>query len=120
MKKLYTARDSLEAHFLRNLLEAQGIHSTVLGDALGAARGELPMTQETLPAVWVNSEDVERAQDLVEEYENRGAPADEDDLERVGWTCPNCGEVIEGQFGMCWNCQTVRGIDEQSGNTTMP
>jgi predicted RNA-binding Zn-ribbon protein involved in translation (DUF1610 family) len=29
------------------------------------------------------------------------------------WTCPNCGEQIEKDFAVCWNCEAERpeGID---------
>ena len=38
--------------------------------------------------------------------------ADEKAPARVGdWTCPNCREVIEGQFSECWSCQTQRPVD---------
>lgn len=98
--KLYTARDSLEAHYLRSLLAERGIAATVMGETLGAARGELPATQETLPSVWVNQADMEHAvpiaRDLAESSHHppTGEP----------WTCPNCGEIIEPQFAACWNC----------------
>ena len=25
------------------------------------------------------------------------------------WTCPNCGEEVEGNFDICWNCGAERG-----------
>jgi len=71
MEKIFTGEDSMEAHFVRNLLEAQGIRAQVLGEILGAARGELPLTEETRPGVWVNSEDVERAMVVVDEFARR-------------------------------------------------
>ena len=71
MKKIYTARDSMEAHFVRCLLEREGIEAGVFGEPLGLARGELPFTPDTLPSVWVKSEDAERAIDIVGEYDQR-------------------------------------------------
>ena len=78
MIKIYEARDSLEAHFLRNLLESAEIRAKVLGETLGAARGELPMTSETLPSVWINPDDLGKAQGIVEEYERKQKERDED------------------------------------------
>ena len=63
MVKVYSARDGLEAHFIRNLLEGEGIRAAVLGETLAFGRGDLPMTQETLPGVWVNPEDEQIARD---------------------------------------------------------
>ncbi|UCD29296.1 MAG: DUF2007 domain-containing protein [Planctomycetota bacterium] len=108
MKKVYGARDLMEAHFVRCLLEREGIKAAVLGEMLGTARGELPLTQQTLPSVWVKPEDFERAMPLVDQYE-AGYFADEaEDVPPPPepWICPNCSEQIEGQFTHCWKCQT--------------
>ena len=113
MKKVYTARDSMEAHFVRCLLEREGIEAVVFGEPLGLARGELPLTLQTLPSVWVRSEDVEQAVEIVEEY-NQGCDMEGEDemFEPLApWTCPNCGEEIEGHFTDCWKCQTPRPGD---------
>jgi hypothetical protein len=29
------------------------------------------------------------------------------------WTCPQCGERIEGQFGVCWQCGAERPFEEE-------
>ena len=51
------------------------------------------------PEVWLLSDgDFEAASKLVEEWR---AAADE---ERKSWTCPECHEVISGQFDTCWRC----------------
>ena len=44
----------------------------------------------------------ERARELVEQ-ELHGPG-----LEEPAWTCPGCGERIEGQFTECWNCGRER------------
>lgn len=71
MIKIYEAHDSLEAHFLRNLLEAAGVRAEVLGELLGMARGGLPMTSETLPSVWINPGDTKKAMTVVEDFEQK-------------------------------------------------
>ena len=111
MKKIYSARDSLEAHFLRHMLEAQGIEAKVLGDILGMARGELPLTTETLPSVWVKVKDAPAAAAIVEEFENRGDTPIDPELDDTPWQCPHRNETIEGQFTACWKCQNPRGGD---------
>lgn len=101
--KLYAARDGMEAHHLRAMLEAEGIEATVMGELLGTARGELPLTQETLPSVWVDESDMEAAARVVERLQD--PPIEEG---KPDWTCPACGEQIERQFDACWHCETER------------
>ena len=77
------------------------------------ARGGVPLTEETLPAVWVGEEDAERAREIVQEFESRKREeiSDEDTAEQENWTCPTCGEIIEGKFSHCWKCQTGQTED---------
>lgn len=111
MKKIYSARDALQAHFLRHMLEAQGIEAKVLGDILGMAKGELPFTTDTLPAVWVREDDAAAAAAIVEEFENRDDAPIDPEADETPWQCPHCNETIEGQFTACWNCQNPRNGD---------
>lgn len=63
---------------------------------LGGAAGELP-PHECWPELWViEAADWARARALVDA---ELAPAD-----ATPWTCPGCGETIEGQFAQCWHC----------------
>ncbi|MHC4441066.1 MAG: putative signal transducing protein [Planctomycetota bacterium] len=113
MNKVYSARDSMEAHFVRCLLEREGIEAVVFGETLSLARGELPLTTDTLPSVWVKPEDVERAMTIVDRYE-AGYFEDEGDESfqpPPPWICPSCGEEVEGHFTACWNCQTSKPGD---------
>jgi hypothetical protein len=107
MKRIYGARDSTEAEFVRSLLEAEEIQAVVQGSVLDAARGDIPFTQASLPSVWVNEVDLERATQIVDEF-RRGGPAVTEP--KASWTCPNCGEKLEGQFTTCWKCGTEMPI----------
>ncbi len=96
MKRLYGSDDRTLIAHLRALLEARGIACVVRNEYLGGAAGELP-PHECWPELWVvEARDWERARALIAE---ETAPAD-----ATPWTCPGCGEVIEGQFARCWNC----------------
>ena len=108
--KIFTARDTLEAHHVRNMLESAGIKAIVMGELLGVARGDLPMTQETLPSVWVNEPDVDAAMNVVHDWIGPGDRAPEDVM-LAAWRCPNCGEEIEGQFNACWKCGMAKPED---------
>lgn len=110
--KLYAARDTLEAGHIRLWLAEHDLDSTVLGEHLSAARGELPLTVDTLPAVWVKEEDSERAMALMKEFfaqthENATSP---------DWKCPVCSELVEGQFDVCWQCGRERPVLDTNVN----
>jgi hypothetical protein len=61
---------------------------------------EVPVDPDTLPSVWVPESQAERAIRLV--ALTQGGASEEGD-----WTCPQCGEDIEGQFTDCWQCGTA-------------
>jgi putative signal transducing protein len=115
MLQLYSARDSMDAHFLQGLLAEEGIEAVIQGEALEEVWGDLPLSQRTVPTLWIKESDLARAKPIVEEYERRrlnnvengAAPA------RPTWKCPRCGEQIEEQFTACWHCNTKRpGTDD--------
>lgn len=87
-------------------LEANGIASQVRNERLGGAVGEIPWT-EVWPELWiVDGGDETRARAVLRDFEGE---ADHDAL--PAWTCPSCGELLEGQFGQCWSCGTERPHD---------
>ncbi len=109
----------MDAHFLRGLLEQEGIAAVVQGEALEGAWGNLPVSARSMPSVWVNEEDVARAEPVVAEYvehekEHARLPQSTQDTPRATWKCPKCGEDVEEQFDECWNCGS-----EKPG-TTLP
>jgi hypothetical protein len=105
MKRIYGARDSTEAEFVKQLLEAEDIPAVVQGSALEAARGDIPFAASSLPSVWVNDEDLDRAMPIIDEFRGGGPKGT---LPQVAWICPICGEKLEGQFTTCWKCGTEK------------
>jgi hypothetical protein len=102
VRRLYQARDRIEAQFLRDYLDRHLIEATILGDYLSGAAGELPL--DIYPAVWVmHDEDVPRAETLLARFLQEQAADD-----GVPWTCPGCGERVEAGFDLCWNCGRPR------------
>ena len=96
MKRLYSSDDRALVGHLRALLEAEGIACVVRNEYLGGAAGELP-PHECAPELWVvDATDWARALALVD--------AETGPVDTTPWTCPGCGEVVEGQFGSCWHC----------------
>lgn len=102
MIKVFIANHPTEAHLIAGLLKSRGIGSHVQGEALFAARGEVPVTPSTLPSVWVDDEgQAQEALAIINEMQ----PAPVTGLERP-WRCVRCGEMVDGQFTACWNCQS--------------
>ena len=116
MRHIYTARDAMDANFLRGLLEQDGIKAVVQGEALQETWGNLNLTSESLPSVWVDDADIDRAEPIVEEYRrvdranaNRDDEVDESATTAAGaWVCTNCGRQNEPQFDRCWHCTHAR------------
>ncbi|HET9765904.1 MAG TPA: DUF2007 domain-containing protein [Thermoanaerobaculia bacterium] len=72
MKRVYVAGTPVDAQFVKAFLESAGIEASVRGEHLFALRGSVPMTDETLPSVWIEDEDdLEYAQRLLAQLEAR-------------------------------------------------
>lgn len=101
MIRAYVARNLMQAHLIRGFLDSEGIFSVVRGEHLVAIQGEVPITMDTLPSIWVNEVDRDTARALIERA-LRG------ELVFKDWVCPVCSETVEGQFTECWQCGTAR------------
>jgi hypothetical protein len=114
MRHVYTGRDEMDAHFVKGLLEAEGIEASVMGENLVNAVGTLPLSDNSLPSVWVADADESRAVVIVEKYRQVDAlnADDADDVQedtpRPTWKCVNCGQAVEQQFTNCWKCGHAR------------
>lgn len=106
MKQVYVARNPADAHLLKGILEGGNIQAIVRGEFLWGARGEVPITPETCPSVWViNNSDYERAMEVIKDFPSVERVCD---LESKEWRCNQCGETNEGQFTECWQCGASR------------
>jgi hypothetical protein len=105
LRKVHTADSVVEIAHLRNLLEAEGIACIVRNDRLGGVVGEIPFV-ECWPELWVvETGNYLKAKSIVDEVLRPGPAA-------AAWLCAGCGETIEGQFDVCWNCgAAARGGD---------
>lgn len=102
MIQAYVARNLAQAHLIKGFLDSEGIFAVVRGEHLVALQGEIPITMDTLPSIWVPEEDRVRARELIEQALAEEHGPDED------WVCTGCGESIEGQFTECWQCGAAR------------
>ena len=101
MQLLYSSLKLLEAHHLKNLLEAEGIRCQLRNELISRLAGEIPFT-ECAPQIWLlDDSQLEAARRVVADFDAAapGAPA---------WRCPRCAEELEGQFSACWRCGALR------------
>ncbi|MEX2587297.1 MAG: DUF2007 domain-containing protein [Actinomycetota bacterium] len=96
------AQTLAEAHLIRGYLSAEGIECEIRNEHLIGGMGELPVTAETLPQVWVDDIERQRARDLIHQA------LDQTRVQDTDWVCPQCQEPIQGQFTECWNCGAER------------
>jgi hypothetical protein len=91
----------LTNEMFKSLLEEAGIPSLIRNEFLSVAAGEVPFLPTEL---WIlNDEDYPRAKELVDGLRDEKIEIHEP------WLCPDCGEMIEGQFTSCWKCGKERG-----------
>ncbi len=99
MQPLYQARDRIEAQLLRDFLDRHSIETLVFGDYLSGAVGELPA--DIYPTLWlINDADLERARALLMRFQSETGSRHA----AAPWACPVCGEEVQGDFDLCWNC----------------
>ncbi len=97
MIQAYVANSLAQAHLIKGFLDAEGIFAVVRGEHLVGIAGEIPITMDTLPSIWVGDDDRDRARELIDKTLKS-------ELVFEDWTCPECGEEVEGQFTECWQC----------------
>lgn len=106
MKKIYTAKNPLDAHLLKGVLSSYNIDAHIRGESLFAIRGEIPVTEDTLPTVWVD--DAVPDETIAEIVATFDRPSPHRGHEE-GWRCGSCGEYLDPQFSSCWKCGHERG-----------
>jgi hypothetical protein len=119
MKRVYTSMDPLMVEQVRAALDAAGIGCVVEHRDLRPLAGLVPVI-ECWPEVWVI--DDARAAEAEALVEKTTAPAP---VHVEPWRCSRCGQLLEGQFTACWNCegrigQVVERIDRQRRRVAYP
>lgn len=99
MRRLTTAPNLAIAQLWSDLLTQAGMPSTVQRAYTSSIAGEIPPDQAQ-PEIWIlDDERLDEARRLLEQL--RHPPW-------LHWTCPGCGEAIDGPFEQCWSCGTLR------------
>ena len=101
MKRVYSSLNRMLVHHSKNLLEAEGIRTTLLNENLAGAMGEVSFLDCEIQLWVLDERDADRAATIL----RYGALAPLD--KGPGWRCA-CGEMLEIQFTQCWNCGAVR------------
>jgi hypothetical protein len=104
---VYLARDDLEAQFLRNVLAEVGIEANVVGDVAARLVGVMPNAAH-VPCLWVRQVDETRAREVLAEYEQKQREPRAPEETGTTWKCAACGESVDEEFELCWNCQNPR------------
>ena len=103
MKKLHTFNfwEQPMAGMFKELLTSEGIACMVRNEQLSTAMGEIPFV-ECFPEIWVIDDEVyPRARMLLDAWLKKSP-------ENSPWCCPQCDEIIDGEFSACWFCGTLR------------
>ena len=102
MVRIHSSVSSIDIHNLRNVLESNGIRCEVMGEFRRAMMGEVPLS-ESFVELWIVDDAEETAAREIIAGGLRPASGP--------WTCPNCGESIDAEFDLCWNCQSERPVE---------
>ncbi len=107
MKKLHTCDTLIDAQRLKAELEAAGIATMIKNEHVFGVLGQVPL-KDLMPQLWVlEDRDLESARRLVAEMLEPVASAS------PPWRCPSCGEPLEAQFDVCWQCGAERPASGQ-------
>ena len=94
-----------QADYLKSILQANGIPAWLQDTTIARVAPHLSAATGFRSAkVTVAPSDVERACQLLKDSLS--------EFSAEPWTCPGCGEEVEGQFAQCWNCGAVQLVSE--------
>lgn len=98
MKKVYSSENAPLVGYLKSILDSCNIHCLIKNEHLGGGAGQLPPI-ECWPELWITEDaDFQYAERIIT------STLAEPETQTNGWSCLGCGEFIEGQFAVCWQC----------------
>jgi hypothetical protein len=97
MKQVYIASDAMMANLLVTMLHSKGYFAVIRDERLSNLR---PGNVAVYPTVWVHDEDFDEARKIAIEFDAQSTGK----TSKPSWTCPKCGEMLDGSFEECWKC----------------
>lgn len=102
MLKLTRAPNLIVAQHWMNILATAGVPCELHNRYLSGALGEIP-AEQCAPELWlVDERDEKLARRLLADAAKEPPPG------VPPWRCRHCGETLEAQFTVCWQCGTPR------------
>ncbi|MEP0548066.1 MAG: DUF2007 domain-containing protein [Rhodothermales bacterium] len=100
MHRVYSHFNPAMVQLVKNELEQRGIESTIKNEHLATVVGGAAGATDAWSELWVVDEErlgeaVEVVSEVIEGDTGESAEP---------WTCPSCGEEVDGLFAVCWNC----------------
>ena len=105
MKRLYSARNAVEAHDLRFVLAAHGIEAEVFGDRT-SLEASFAFTPQSGPGVYVDESDIDAANAVLQQFVSRTIDA----ATRRQLDLSELQGVRERPVDTCWRCQRRAAI----------
>lgn len=100
MRLIFEHIDFTVVGHMQTILGAEGIRTEIRNAGAAGLAGEVPYTQ-VYPELWIlNNADEGRAHAIIRDYHEKDASTSP----TPDWSCPKCGEIVEGIFTECWNC----------------
>lgn len=93
----------IEARLIMGLLETEGIPARSSGEELVGAYPGVPRLCDVRVLVPVRCRSAAEA--VIEAYEARRAGS-------ADWSCPDCSEINDATFEICWSCGAGRPGEE--------
>ncbi len=105
--RVYWAADAHDVHVVRGLLEEAGIRARVIGESLATMYGVVLTGSSVSPRVCVFASHESRARQVIAEWEEKRQAA-RTPRPIPTWKCGHCGEDVDGNFDVCWSCQSPK------------
>ena len=100
MRLIFDNIDFTIVGHMQTILEAEGIPTELRNAGSAGLAGEVPYTQ-VYPELWIlNNGDESKARAIIRDYREKDAATPPG----PNWTCPKCGETVDGIYTECWNC----------------
>ena len=109
MKEVFVHPDFTRVGHCQAILEEAGIACFIRNESTQNLLAGLP-DSAALPVLCVTEDaDAPRAMELLRDF-NKSEQQTADAENSAEWKCPQCGEIVPGNFGSCWQCETPRPV----------